>query len=443
MERLRWARWFGWVATTIVIAVLLGAGIFKDEALKLVKEHEQHFKLVGLGLGPFLAVIGFIWGAVDKIELKHLAGQLGTAKAEAEEKAREAKEQERQAKEARAEFDRKEARITALQRDLTMIADSRRIWKLRANAPFPQYRDWKDGGGARIVTVGLFKGGVGKTQLAANFAAYVSEKQQKPVLLIDLDFQGSLSTLLLTATAIDPTGSRVDSLLAENADLASLSENRIQLAGNGPATVLNGGRGLSRAWLVPADYTLAEVESQLLVDRVLNDDPILDERYRLSHLLLHPSIRREYAMIIIDTPPRMTLGTVNALVASHSYIIPTVLDRVSSEAVRPFIEQVEALKRDLNVSVDLAGLVATMTRTVNIDAREGAVRGRIEDTVRELLGENAKGFIGQSLPRTVDIANGSDLGYFLGVGGNLLRDRFYDAIFDELWTRIIRPQESA
>lgn len=190
MERLKWARWFAWIASSLVVATVVGAIVFRDMATDFVQQHEKLFRLVGLGIGPFLAVMGFIWGLVDKFELKVLADKLGKARGDAE-------RAERDARDARAEFDAKEARINALEHDLKVIADSGKLWKLRKNVPFPEYRGWKyDPEGAKIVTMALFKGGVGKTHLAANFAAYVSEKQKKPVLLIDLDYQGSLSNLL-------------------------------------------------------------------------------------------------------------------------------------------------------------------------------------------------------------------------------------------------------
>ena len=54
--------------------------------------------------------------------------------------------------------------------------------------PFDKYREWlNERAGARIVTVGNLKGGVGKTTIAANLAAYISEKRGLPVLLVDLD----------------------------------------------------------------------------------------------------------------------------------------------------------------------------------------------------------------------------------------------------------------
>ncbi len=215
--------------------------------------------------------------------------------------------------------------------------------------------------------------------------------------------------------------------------------HRIQLAQHGTETVLNHRQGLSRAWLVPADYTLAEVESRLLVDRVINNNAVLDERYRLAHLLLQPSVRRDYAMIIIDTPPRMTLGTVNALVASHAYVVPVILDRTSSEAVTPFLKQVELLKSDLELDLRLRGIVGTLTRTATLSDREEKYKKEIESAAREVLGEGQEYFVAQHLPIKTQVQNDDDLGYFLSDNEARLKDRFYDPIFDELWNRIMLP----
>jgi len=41
------------------------------------------FKLVGLGIGPLLALLGFVWGLVDKAELRFLTRELGKAEEKA------------------------------------------------------------------------------------------------------------------------------------------------------------------------------------------------------------------------------------------------------------------------------------------------------------------------------------------------------------------------
>lgn len=437
MTGLKWARWSAWAASVVIFVIVGGAIYFSDYALAVVGTYEQVFKLVGLGIGPILAILGFFWGLVDKAELKHLAHELGLARQQAE-------DEKKAADSARAEFDAKEARIAALQNDLTAIADAGRLWKLRKNAPFSEYRAWKfDPEGAKVVTFALFKGGVGKSHLAANFAAYISEARQKPVLLIDLDYQGSLSTFVLAAAGLEPAGSLVDALFDEKAKLATLSTNSIHLAKQGPETILNSGHGLARTWLVPADYTLAEVESKLLIERVIDDTAALDERYRLAHVLLNPEVRRTYAMIIIDTPPRMTLGTVNALVASHCYVAPTILDRVSSEAIRPFLKQVEFLKRDLELDTRLAGIVATMTRLLKLSETEQRYFDEIASTTKDVLHSDQEFRVTQNVPRKKQVTDNNDLGYFLSDDEGPLSERFYNAVFAELWTRIMSPGESS
>jgi cellulose biosynthesis protein BcsQ len=247
---------------------------------------------------------------------------------------------------------------------------------------------------------------------------------------------------VLTAAGAEPPGSLVDALFDEDATLATVNASRIHLAKQGPETILNNGHGLARTWLVPADYTLAQVESKLLIERVVNNTAALDERYRLAHLLLHPDVRRDYAMIIIDTPPRMTLGTVNAFVASHSYVVPTILDQVSSEAIRPFLTQVGLLKSDLKLTTRLAAVIGTMTRELQLSGKEHDYFNEIAETTTDVLHNDQDFRITQNIPRKKQVTDSNDLGYFLSDAQGPLRDRFYDAAFDELWTRIMSPQES-
>lgn len=417
-------------ALAIIGSVAIYVYVTWPWALELVQRNESLFKLIGLGFGPLLAFVGFFYGLVDKAEIKDITEQLGRAKQAAE-------DEKIEAELARVDAARKLETILTLKNDLATIANAGKLWKLRENKSFTEYRAWKyDPQGAKIVTLALFKGGVGKTHLAANFAAYVSEYRQKPILLVDLDYQGSLSTTVLTAADIEPVGSQVDRFFDESADLVTLASHRTHLAHSGMGVALNGGRGLAKCWIAASDYSLSEVESRLLVSRVLDGEFKIDERYRLAHLLLQPAVRRDYSLIIIDTPPRMTLGTVNALVASHFFVVPTILDRVSSEAVVPFLRQVDTLRKDLELDLKLAGLIGTMTRASNINDTEQKYLDRTVDAACEIEGVDRSGFEIHTLPRKAQVTNNDDIGYFLNDNSGSLASQFYNPLFNKLWTRM-------
>ena len=66
--------------------------------------------------------------------------------------------------------------------------------------------------GLRVITLANLKGGVGKTTLSANLAAYFAECGRR-VLLIDFDYQGSLSATVLRAVGKPEVYSEADKLL--------------------------------------------------------------------------------------------------------------------------------------------------------------------------------------------------------------------------------------
>ena len=91
---------------------------------------------------------------------------------------------------------------------------------------------------------------------------------------------------------------------------------------------------------------------------LLQDDGGIDVRYRLADALLRPEVRQGYELIILDMPPRMTLGSVNALVTSHYFLVPTIHDKISAEAVSTFLKQMIAIKKDLDLILSSLGLWA-------------------------------------------------------------------------------------
>jgi len=215
-----------------------------------------------------------------------------------------------------------------------------------------------------IVMIATAKGGVGKTTLSGSLAAYFAmnwrqmrEDQQTPkavrVLLIDSDFQGSLTTMTVPDDDRHLLPSKANKLISGDIGdgLQRGSTPRVSRPDMLPIT----------AWTVPAYYDLAQAENRAMVEWLLplSDFDLLasllrlfrlrgpkpprlreDVRYLLAEALLDPHVQQDYDLIIIDSPPRLTTSHIQALCASTHILIPTILDRLSGDAVARYVDQV-------------------------------------------------------------------------------------------------------
>jgi len=68
-----------------------------------------------------------------------------------------------------------------------------------------------------VITVANLKGGVGKTTLAANLAAFFGQAGMR-VMLIDVDYQGSLSNMVLSADNVSDVSAEINRLLEPGGD---------------------------------------------------------------------------------------------------------------------------------------------------------------------------------------------------------------------------------
>ncbi|HXF55263.1 MAG TPA: AAA family ATPase [Hyphomicrobiaceae bacterium] len=386
-------------------------------------------RVISYVVSPILAILAFLWNRKDRREIIEKSTELGRLESEVENAHKSIREKQHELQTASAEIERRGAEIKRLEDDLRRITEgSQELWKLRRAKAFPEYLTWlRDPAGAKLITFGNLKGGVGKTTLAANFAAYLSHTRNKPVLLVDLDYQGSLSNMLMLANEREEVESRVDFLFDKAADLATVDRAAEHLAPK-----------LSRAWLVPANYTFAQLENRLLLQWLLQDEGEVDVRFRLSNALLRPDVRRRYAAIILDMPPRMTLGSLNALVASHFFVVPTVLDKLSVEAVGQFLTNMRAISEDLHLDIELAGVAGVMTRARKLSSAESAALERAREG--SAIWRDGRDYVFKTiLPRKVDIANaaGEDLAYFGADAEGRLADLF-DPLFEEICTAVWR-----
>ena len=196
---------------------------------------------------------------------------------------------------------------------------------------------------AKVLSIVNLKGGVGKTTIAANLGACMAQQlnegkigsEQKRVLLIDLDFQGTLSGMASPREDIWPPR-EVDSHATRLISNALNSENIIDLRYTADEREL--------LEIIPSYYELAQAENRLMIEWLLGAQEN-DIRYTLANILHRPQIRNRYSLIIIDCPPRLTTATIQALCASSHLLIPTIMDLASAGAVNSFARQVETYKK--------------------------------------------------------------------------------------------------
>jgi cellulose biosynthesis protein BcsQ len=237
----------------------------------------------------------------------------------------------------------------------------------------------------KIIVIANNKGGVGKTTLTAGLAAYF-EKKKKRVLLIDLDYQGSLTNWMIKSADIyiPPNQAYRLSLANKLIDGTAKDHWQAEVLRNG-----QNGHGLANAQLITSDYTLTQFETKLML-RWLRNGAEQDVRYNLAEILLGPYVQDKmdgFDIVLIDAPPRLTTGAIGALVASTHLVVPTILDPLSAETVGSFLRQAWALRGRLNPGLELAGVVGTMTPArplgQDLGVPEQAALGIVNRGIRE------------------------------------------------------------
>lgn len=231
--------------------------------------------------------------------------------------------------------------------------------------PIERPREYDDRMNSRphVLAVANEKGGVSKTTTTANIASAFAHKLQRPVLLLDLDFQGSSGSLMHAGTPWQP---QPPHLSAASEAISEQITPSMLARPNGFAREFTwtDNRGVVRhtanAFGLSAFYDLKDMEDRVMVEWLLGDRKH-DVRYTLYRLLRSPEVQERFALILIDCPPRLTTACIQALCASTHILIPTVLDPTSAKAVGYFGTQLKQHEK-LWPHLKVAGVLGTMTR---------------------------------------------------------------------------------
>ena len=227
-------------------------------------------------------------------------------------------------------------------------------------------------GQTKILAIINQKGGVGKSTTAVNLAAALGA-MSKEVLLVDLDPQGNATS----GYGIDKReldGCVYDALLGET----PVEEVILACVGKGVD-------------VLPSTINLAGAEVELVNEMAREN--------RLKSAL--GSLRGRYDYILIDCPPSLGLLTINALVAADKLLVPIQCEFYALEGVTKLLDSMNRVKKMLNPSLDIFGIVMTM-----YDSRTN-LSNQVVNEVRSFFGKTV---FETMIPRTVKLSEAPSYG---------------------------------
>lgn len=252
---------------------------------------------------------------------------------------------------------------------------------------------------AKVIAVTNQKGGVGKTTSAVNISYYLAKSGQR-VLLVDLD----------------PQGNATSGLGIDKSELAvTMGEVLLQQATLEQSIVATEHKNLA---LAPTTSHLANVEVELAK---------ADRKFvRLKAAL--ETVTDNYDFILIDSPPSLSLLTVNGLIAARYVLLPVQAEFYALEGLGQLLETMKLVRKGMNPGLELLGVLPTMmdTRTVLSNQVHAEIKKHFADKV-----------FSTTIPRNIRLAEAPSHGVPIGAYDRWSKGaRAYKAVAKEVMDRV-------
>jgi len=210
-----------------------------------------------------------------------------------------------------------------------------------------------------IIAIINQKGGTGKTTTAINLGTALAILKKR-VLLIDLDPQANLTY----SFGIDASKGSMVEVLQGKQTIQTILVNR---------------EGLD---IAPSSITLADTELSL-VNKTGREGSLKD---RLKDL-------KGYDFVFIDSPPSLSILTINALTTADEVLIPLQMEVLSLQGLAQLLNTVREVKKVLNNRLRITGIIPSMydaRRRLSEEVLEELERNIKEKVFKTVIRENVK-----------------------------------------------------
>ncbi|AYJ50739.1 ParA family protein [Rhodococcus sp. P1Y] len=209
-----------------------------------------------------------------------------------------------------------------------------------------------------IATINL-KGGVGKSTTTAALAEFMSAEFGYRVLLVDLDPQTNLTTMMIGEQRwqeVNDANLTLDALFASALD-ANLPEFDVVKALQRDASPLESVRGVD---LIASSLDLMETQEEMNAwqyEAPGSLEPLLVLRAALAGL------QSSYDFVLLDCAPNLGIVTANGLMMADAYVVPAIPDVLSTYGIPQLQRRVQRFTDRTGHALTPLGLIITKYRS--------------------------------------------------------------------------------